>query len=86
LLLEFATTNGPDGFTATNAIATAADTKVTTPAMRRCDTRRFRVNERRVFICVEMADSKPEERERARESADCQDMKKKIKTFYIKVL
>ena len=32
------------------------------------------------------AESKPEEKERAWENADCQDTNKKIKTFYIKLL
>jgi hypothetical protein len=53
LLSDF-THNGPDGFTATNAVAAAADIKVTTLAMRRCGTRPLRVNQRGVFICLEM--------------------------------
>jgi hypothetical protein len=53
LLSDFAH-NGPDGFTATNAIAVAADIKATAPAMRRCETKRLPVNQRGVFIYFQL--------------------------------
>jgi len=43
LLSTFPNNNGPDGFTATKAIAADADISVTAVAKRRCDTRRLRV-------------------------------------------
>ena len=49
LLSDFAQ-NGPDGFTATNAIAAAADIRITTPAMRRCGIKRLPVKQRGFFI------------------------------------
>src|SRR5260370_19669822 len=42
------------GRTATKAIARAAETSVPAVAMRRCDRRRFRVNQRGDFIDLEM--------------------------------
>ena len=49
LLLDFAT-NEPDGLTATNAIATAANNNVPTIVKRTDVTRRFRLNECGVFM------------------------------------
>ena len=41
---------GLDEFTATKAIAAAADIRVTAPAIRRCEKTPFRLNQRLVFI------------------------------------
>jgi hypothetical protein len=54
LLFDFADNNGLGGFTATKAIAAAADISVTTLAMRTSEKKRFRLNERGVFICLDM--------------------------------
>jgi hypothetical protein len=50
LTSDFPISNGPDGFTATKAIAAAADIKVTALVMRRIELKRLRLNQRRVFI------------------------------------
>src|SRR5438552_812743 len=46
-----------DGRTATKAIAAAADIRVPALATRRCETTRFRLNQRLVFICFEPNDN-----------------------------
>jgi hypothetical protein len=53
LLSDF-THNEADGFTATNAIATAADKSVPATAKRTAEAKRFRLNECGVFIYLEM--------------------------------
>jgi hypothetical protein len=52
LLSDFAH-NGPDGFTATNAIANAANKSVPTVAKRTAEAKRFRLNECGFFILIE---------------------------------
>src|SRR5437762_6053025 len=50
LTSDFPISIGRDGFTATKAIAAAADIRVTAPAMRRRAKTPFRLNQRLVFM------------------------------------
>src|SRR5215831_3182658 len=54
LAFDFPDNKLPDGFTATNAIATAAERSVPAIATRTIEVNRFRLNERGIFMFVEL--------------------------------